>query len=79
MMDGNRFSTSSNIYLQKILQYVLIMYMYSFNDSFNVSLLLLLLLFLVFMQAKDEEKKQHYCIGSKFNWDRWYTSNVIAN
>lgn len=55
-MDGNRFSTSSNIYLQKILQYALIMYMYSFNDSFNVSLLLLLL-FLVFMQARDEEKK----------------------
>lgn len=53
MIDGNRFSTSSNIYLQKILQYVLIMYMYSFNDSFNVSLLLLLL---GFMQAKDEEK-----------------------
>lgn len=52
MMDGNRFSTSSNIYLQKILQYVLIMYMYSFNVS-----LLLLLLFLVFMQARDEEKK----------------------
>lgn len=58
MMDVNRFSTCSNIYLQKILQYVLIMYMYSFNDSFNVSLLLLLL-FLVFMQARDEEKKQH--------------------